>query len=358
MTFVLSNLAHHPDAELQAQFANFQAIWWPTVRQVMQEVIESATSDGSPLRRMFDYHLQTGGKRLRAILPLLIGQTLGASADRIVPFAASCEILHNASLVHDDIQDGDSMRRGNLTIWKKFGTAQAINLGDAMIALAILALDRLDVDLALRERLRTRMLHETLQVIEGQSIEFHVKSASAITIDDYMTIAERKTSSLFCLPVAGGAMLSGVGASVERALAASAHQIGILFQIVDDIVDLYGDKERGPSGGDIREGKRSILVTYFMQSAPSAEAEWLTNILDKPRTATMMQEVEDVRRVFQKSGALAFALDELERRRRAALFWTEIDRDSYLPTHRVLEQACAMFMRPAEAIRAKFLVGH
>src|SRR4051794_19821660 len=112
-------LNHDRPSGLHAHFACFRETWWPRVQQVMEEVVSAASADGSPLRRMFAYQLQTGGKRLRAILPLLIGEALGAPVFRIVPFAAACEMLHNASLVHDDIQDGDSMRRGNPTVWKK-----------------------------------------------------------------------------------------------------------------------------------------------------------------------------------------------------------------------------------------------
>lgn len=342
---------------LQTQFVSFREAWWPTIQQVMEDVVSAATAEGSPLRRMFAYHLQTGGKRLRAILPLLIGEALGAPVTRIVPFAAACEMLHNASLVHDDIQDGDSMRRGNPTVWKKFGIAQAINLGDAMIAFTMTSLDRLEVDPPLREQVKTRVLREMLRVIDGQAMEFDLKTTRDITIEDYMAMAERKTSSLFSLPVGGGALLSGVDEAVERALVASAHQIGILFQIVDDLIDLFGDKGRGASGGDIREGKRSVLVAHFMQSASSAETEWLCGILDKPPTATTAEEIEAVRKAFEKSGSLAFALNELDRRRQAALVWADIDQERYRATVRVLEQACNMFLLPAEAIRASFAAG-
>jgi geranylgeranyl pyrophosphate synthase len=358
MPSVLPLLDRDRPPGLQLHFASFREAWWPAVQQVMEEVVGAATAEGSPLRRMFTYQLQTGGKRLRAILPLLIGEALGAPVHRIVPFAAACEMLHNASLVHDDIQDGDSMRRGNPTVWKKFGMAQAINLGDAMIAFTMTSLDRLEVDPPLREQVKARVLREMLRVIDGQAMEFDMTAKLDITVDDYMAMVERKTSSLFSLPVGGGALLSGVDEAIERALVASAYQIGILFQIVDDLIDLYGDKGRGASGGDIRAGKRSVLVAHFMQSASGADAEWLYGILDKPPTATTAEEIEAVRKAFQKSGSLAFALNELDQRRQAALVWADIDQERYRATLRVLEQACNMFLLPAEAIRANFAAGH
>jgi geranylgeranyl diphosphate synthase, type I len=342
------------ESSLQSQFVAFRDAWWPAVRQVMEDVVGETTMDGSPVRQMFAYHLQTGGKRLRAILPLLIGQSLGASTQRVVPFAAACEMLHNASLIHDDIQDGDSTRRGNPTVWKKFGTPQAINLGDAMIAFTLLALDRLDVDSPLRERVKTRVLREMLRVIDGQAIEFDMKAKTNVTVEDYMKMVEGKTSSLFSLPVGGAALLSGADEAIERALIASAYQIGVLFQIVDDVVDLFDDKARDASGGDISEGKPSILVVHFMQSATGAQVEWLSGILDKPPTATTPEDVEAVRMAFRESGSLAFALNELDRRRQAALAFTQIDKDRYRATVRVLEQACDMFLLPAGPIRAAF----
>ena len=342
-------------SQLQSQFVAFRDAWWPAVRQVMEDIVSEATPNGSPLRRMFGYHLNTGGKRLRAILPLLIGESLGgAPVKRIVPFAAACEMLHNASLIHDDLQDGDSSRRGNPTVWKKFGAPQAINLGDAMIAFTLLALDRLDVGSELRERIKTRVLREMLRVIDGQATEFDMKASTGVAIEDYMFMVEGKTSSLFSLPVGGAAMLSGADETIERALIASAQQIGVLFQIVDDVVDLYGDKGRDAPGGDICEGKPSILVVHFLQSATSAEAEWLSAILDKPPISTTREDIDAVRRKFQESGSLAFALNELDRRRQEAILFPQLDKVRYQATVRVMEQACGMFLAPISRIRANF----
>src|SRR5262245_42398218 len=113
------------DPDLKQRFELLSRRWWPEIARLIEEVVDGATTAGSLLRQMAHYHQATGGKRLRAILPLLIAEALAADPRRVVPFGAACEMLHNASLVHDDVQDADGMRRGQLAVWRKFGVAQA-----------------------------------------------------------------------------------------------------------------------------------------------------------------------------------------------------------------------------------------
>jgi geranylgeranyl diphosphate synthase type I len=149
-------------------------------------------------------------------MPLLIAEALGVEPGRLAPFGAACEMLHNASLVHDDVQDGDRLRRGQPTVWKKFGFAQAINLGDAMIACAVLLMHRLDARPELRERVVRRMFLEVLRVIEGQVQDLDLKRHDHVTLDDYLRMVEGKTSRLFALPLSGAAMLCGASEEVEQ----------------------------------------------------------------------------------------------------------------------------------------------
>ena len=125
----MQRVTEKKNTDLMTRFESLRGAWWPSIRAVMDEVMHESGVEGSLLRRMANYHMQSEGKRLRAILPLLVAEALGVDPGRVVPFAAACEMLHNASLVHDDLQDGDSIRRGQPAVWRKFGTPQAINLG-------------------------------------------------------------------------------------------------------------------------------------------------------------------------------------------------------------------------------------
>lgn len=336
------------NADLKSNFEVLLRKWWPSIRSLMDEVVRESTSDGTLLRDMSDYHLETGGKHLRAILPLLVAEALGEDPARVVPFGAACEMLHNASLIHDDLQDGDEFRRGRPTVWKKYGMAQAINLGDAMIAHTILLIQRLDHPAALREQAASRVLLEMLRVIEGQVQELELKGRADVSLADYMRMVEGKTARLFSLPMSGAALLCGVSEEVQEGLIEAAGHIGVLFQIQDDILDIYGAKGREASGSDIGEGKRSVLVVHCLEQAGDEEAAWLKGVLDKPRARTGADDIAAVMALFERSDSLAFARDELARRRAAALSVPALA--AYPALLKMLDGACEIFLKPTAAI--------
>ena len=124
----------------------------------------------------------------------------------MLPFGAACEMIHNATLVHDDLQDGDELRRGRPTVWRQYGMPQAINLGDAMFYYAVLLTQHTELSPARRDALITSVLNETLRVIDGQEQEFQLKVNGRPTMQAYLSMVEGKTSGLFALPI-GGARL-------------------------------------------------------------------------------------------------------------------------------------------------------
>ncbi|HEX8145198.1 MAG TPA: polyprenyl synthetase family protein [Pyrinomonadaceae bacterium] len=314
----------------------------------MDEVVRDSCTEDTLLWQMVHYHLETGGKHLRAILPLLIAEALGADPGRLVPFGAACEMLHNASLIHDDLQDGDEVRRGQPTVWKKYGMAQAINLGDAMIAHTILLMQRLDVEAELRERATNRVLLEMLKVIEGQVQELELKNRTDANLEAYMRMVEGKTARLFSLPMSGAALLSGASEEVQQGLIEAASHIGVLFQVQDDILDIYGVKGRNIPGSDISEGKRSVLVVHCLEQLGAEEALTLREVLDKPRGHTGAEDVALVMAMFERSGSLSFALEELGRRKKAAL---EVHALADYPVLlKVLGEACDIFLQPTVSI--------
>ena len=340
---------------LGTRFESLRAEWWPQIRVMMGEVVHSSSEDNSLIREMVDYHLETGGKRLRAILPLLTAEALGGDLRRMLPFAAACEMLHNASLVHDDIQDGDTVRRGQPTVWKRFSRAQAINLGDAMIGYTMLLMQRLEVRAALRELATRRVLLEMLRVIEGQIQDVDLKKRGSVSVADYLKMVEGKTARLFALPMSGAALLCGASSGVESGLAESARQIGVLFQIQDDVVDLFGQKQRAGAKSDIREGSANFLVAHCLMSAAPREARWLQTILEKPRDDTSNEEIRQVQSLLRRTGSLAAALDELDKRRRSALEPPALAPHTALLE--VLDEACQIFLLPIRSLASPAPVG-
>jgi geranylgeranyl pyrophosphate synthase len=319
------------------------------VLDMIRETILETTPEGSSLPEMCDYHIATGGKRLRALLPLLVADVLGTPPERLVPFAAACEILHNATLVHDDLQDGDETRRGEPSIWAKYGEARAINLGDAMLFYTMLLAARLDEEPATTLAVNQRILRETLRVIDGQEREFLLQAEDRPTRAGYFAMVEGKTSGLFALPVAGAAMLCGAESELVDALAESASHLGVLFQIQDDLLDLYGDKGRDFAGSDIAEGKISALVVHALEHGTQEEASWLRELLRRDRSDVDQSDVAAVLELFKRTGAKAAGFAEMDRRRSLALDSAVIVRH---PDVRALLQAMAdLFLEPIAGIR-------
>jgi geranylgeranyl pyrophosphate synthase len=285
---------------------------------LLEEVVRGATDHDSSLVEMCSYHLGSGGKRLRAILPLSVADALGTDPARLLPFGAACEMLHNATLVHDDLQDGDTLRRGRETVWHRYGAPQAINLGDAMFYYTLLLLERLQVPAARRRAIVDRTLRDTLRVIDGQEREIALGRAAVPTLESYFAMVTGKTSGLFALPMAGAAALCGASELVVRALGSAAEHLGVLFQIQDDLLDLYGPKGRDAPGNDIREGKRSVLVVHTLLHAAPREAARLREILDRDRQSTTGAEVKEAMALFERHGAPGFAVHEMAQRRERA----------------------------------------
>lgn len=262
-------------------------------------------------------HLSTGGKRLRSRLALEATHALGGSIDAAIPWAAACEMLHNATLVHDDFQDGDTLRRGQPTTWVQHGAAQAINVGDLMLMLPYQIIEQIPLN-DIRWPLCQAMASRMSAVIGGQAQELLLNTATDPTWDIYIQTIRGKTSALFELPVLGAAIIAGKTFSQAAELAVPFQTLGLLFQLQDDVIDLYGDKGRGAPGADIREGKVSALVVQHLTLAPQ-DKPWLLSILRQSRNETPESDVQKVIARFKESGALEQCLRQLSEMRSAIL---------------------------------------
>jgi geranylgeranyl pyrophosphate synthase len=332
------------DGALLARFAELRDHHWPAIQALIDDVVVGCTPAGSTLASMCAYHMETGGKRLRAFLPLLVAEALGVEPEKLLALGAACEMLHNATLVHDDLQDGDLVRRGRMTVWNRFGMPQAVNLGDAMFYFSVLLCQRLEAPARQRLAMSRRLLVETLRVIDGQEREFALKVKDTVTLDEYFAMVEGKTSGLFALPMAGAAELCGASEELVAGLAEAARHMGVLFQVQDDTLDLFGDKGRDEVGADIAEGKRSALVVHALASLEPARAKELRRILDKERTATRPEEIAEAIAMLRSAGSLDFALDEMRRRKDTALHVPAVAAHDRLQA--LVSGMCDLFLKP------------
>jgi geranylgeranyl diphosphate synthase, type I len=249
---------------------------------------------------MSQYHFSTGGKRLRALMPSWIFEALGKDPKKAFPLGCALELIHNATLVHDDLQDGDIYRRGKETVWKKYSSVQAINCGDALYQFALEALTELDVPPATWKKIVARLSRGTLQVIEGQAQEFLMKDEDFPGWARYLQVVEGKTAALLSTATATALLALEVDASVLKAAEKTALESGVLFQIQDDLLDIYGEKQRERKATDIAEGKISALVAVFNETASSPDKKQVAAILQTAREETTDAQIQQVIDSFEK----------------------------------------------------------
>ena len=265
----------------------------PSVFEEYREEVDAelrAAFDGysSPLYDMLRYHLGwltpegrpgngTAGKGLRSTLCLLACEALGGDRWVALPAAATVDLIHNYSLIHDDIQDRDVERRHRPTVWAVWGEAQAINAGSAMRQLAAVALRKLlcrgvSPEAALRA---SWLLDDScLRLIEGQWLDISYEQSLDVGVGEYVDMISLKTGALMGCAAELGALIAGGYEIARAALRRYGLNLGLAFQIRDDVLGIWGDGARTgkPCGSDIRRKKRTFPVIYaFQQSASSEE---------------------------------------------------------------------------------------
>lgn len=249
-----------------------------------------------PLYDMTKYHLgwvdksgrpakSNTGKMLRATLCLLACESTGSDFTQALPAAAAIELIHNYSLVHDDIQDGDEIRRHRETVWKIWGKPQAINAGSALRMLANLAIiDQEDKKVSDSKKLIILDILDKscLEMIEGQYLDIDFEERSDISVDEYIHMISKKTSALIA-----GSLKAGAAINIDKEKLSKfdefGNYLGMAFQITDDILGIWGnDKKTGkPLASDIAKKKKSLPIVYSFRKLKRKEKEIFSNIYQK-----------------------------------------------------------------------------
>jgi geranylgeranyl diphosphate synthase type I len=240
------------------------------------------------------------GKGARAALTMLGAEAItddSAALKRATAGAAAVEIVHNFSLVHDDVQDGDVERRGRPTVWKVWGVAQAINTGDLMRELADAALRRALLHGAppasVLEAIR-RLNQATILMIEGQYLDLTFEQRTDVSVDEYLAMVERKTGAMMGVSLSIGAMLAGASAEQADALDRAGKRLGRCFQMRDDWLGIWADPDAlgKPTDADIRRRKKSFPILHTLAHAPANARRELMEIY-RPNLATEAADLAD-----------------------------------------------------------------
>ncbi|MFH0832656.1 MAG: polyprenyl synthetase family protein [Candidatus Aenigmatarchaeota archaeon] len=256
------------------------------------------------------YHLSTGGKRIRPVMGIMVCEALNGDSKKALPFMAACEILHNWLLIHDDIEDGDAVRRNKPTVWKKYGIAHAINVGDYMSQKTfelILRSRKRGVDEKKTLRLMAMMVDTAIKTAEGQAMDINLRNNDRPKERDYMDAVLHKTAYYIALPMIGGAVIAGADEKTINRIDELGKYIGPAFQIIDDLLDLTEGKGRGEIGRDVKEGKRSILVIHCLSKCSKEEEKKLLSILNKQVKETSIDDITYAKILFEKYGSVNYA---------------------------------------------------
>ncbi len=252
----------------------------------VENLIQEVVCDSSWMGKCSKYHLNSGGKRFRAALALVSGQIFGLDELSSKYVAASCELIHNASLVHDDLQDRDLFRRGNPSIWSRFGDSSAINLGDYFISSSFEILSNTPTNDKLKCMAIKEFSNSIRQAVAGQTREIQTRADLNLKMEDYESTARAKTGSLLSLPVKLIMILTN---QKNYESLSSIYEAGLAYQIQDDLSDFIGIKDRGLPGRDLKEGKMNAIIMHYLNEASSSE-KYLLNIFLKKRFESISEE--------------------------------------------------------------------
>ena len=233
------------------------------------------------------YLIEHGGKRLRPYMVMKSCELLGGNLKQAVPAAAAIEMVHNFTLIHDDIMDNDEVRHGVPTVHMKFGIPVGILAGDLLFSKAfeIISQSRVHLPKEVSLLLVSTLATACRDVCEGQALDISMSVSKTIPAErDYIKMIEKKTSSLFVASCAMGAIAANTTQSDVRNLSIFGKNLGVAFQIVDDLIGVIGDPKvtKKPVGNDIREGKKSLPILLAIKMASGKEKKTILNAFGNP----------------------------------------------------------------------------
>lgn len=280
--------------------------------QVNQLIIEQLHSDVPLVENIGHYIVDAGGKRLRPLLVLLCAAALDGCRQRHVTFAAVIEFIHTATLLHDDVVDLSTLRRGRPTANAAFGNAPSVLVGDFLYTRAfqlMVALEDMDI-------LRY-MANTTNTIAEGEVLQLSRAGNADTGESDYLDIITRKTAVLFAAACHGAASLSGTTPEVREQLADYGLHLGIAFQLVDDVLDYEGSPETmGKNvGDDLAEGKPTLPLIHVLKRGDTQEQALVRDAI----TRKCADELTAVVAAVQRTGALDYCREQARAHRDKAL---------------------------------------
>jgi geranylgeranyl diphosphate synthase type I len=274
--------------------------------------IENAldTLDPENLHSASNHIIKAGGKKIRPALVLLTAEAVGGNRKWAYKTAAAVELIHTFSLIHDDIMDGDEMRRGMPAVHTLWGEPMAILAGDVLFSKAFELVTQTQAEDIPSENVITALktvVDSCIKICEGQALDMDFEGKLDVKEEDYLKMIYKKTAALIAAATKSGAIIGGGSEEQVEALSQYGELIGMAFQIQDDYLDVISDEEElgKPVGSDIVEGKMTLMVVHTLEAATDADKEELISILESGDESNTNRAIE----IFNKYDSITYARD-------------------------------------------------
>jgi geranylgeranyl diphosphate synthase, type II len=286
------------------------------VKAGISDAVAASVPEGGPRRSLYrplTEFVGRAGKSIRPALCIAAARAHGAATERVMPSAVALELLHNAFLIHDDVEDGSVSRRGFPTMHAEHGVPIAINVGDGLAALALQPLTQnLGVlGTAMHNRVMAEFGELLRMTIEGQAIELGWRAENTVdlTSEDYIDMVALKTCAYTTIfPLRIGAMIGSWGRGDLAAVTRFGLYLGTAFQITDDLLNLTGDETLYGKeiDGDIAEGKRTLMLIHLLSAATAKERQFLVEFLRGDRGSRDPADIAAVRDMMEDQGSVEY----------------------------------------------------
>jgi geranylgeranyl diphosphate synthase, type II len=283
-------------------------------KNLIEDKLLTFTTKVSPtgIYEPMKYILDGGGKRIRPMLLILCCEAVGGKADEALNAATAIEILHNFTLVHDDIMDNADTRRGRETIHKKWDRDTAILAGDGLIGYAYKSLLQTKSDRI--QDVAKSFTEAIIEVCEGQSYDKDFELRKKVKIDEYIMMIDKKTSELLKCCAEIGALIGNASQGEIDALKLYALYTGLAFQIQDDLLDITADEKKfgKRTGGDLYEGKKTYLLLKAIEVATETEDKEFLHYITENKGVKNDAEVQKAKEIYEKYGVIENAAKKVE----------------------------------------------
>ncbi len=301
-------------------------------KKLIDDKISSFIKKDNPasLYKPLKYILDGGGKRIRPVLLLFACEAAGGYPEDALNAAIAVEVLHNFTLIHDDIMDNADSRRGKDTIHKKWDLNVAILAGDNMVGLAYKAL--CETNCKNISEIVKEFTNGIIEVCEGQSYDKEFELRNDVTLDEYLMMIDKKTSKLLETSASIGALIANESGNKYNALKLFAHNLGIAFQIQDDLLDILSDEKvfGKKKGGDLIEGKKTYLLLKALELVKSEpdKSRIMKIIADNGIKTDIERNITQIKKIYQDYGIVESAKNEVERYTKEAENYISIFEDN------------------------------